>query len=925
MSYSQSVRRATLVLTTMVATMAPLLAIATPHLGDAGNRLLQVCNGDEHAVVLAPAAQINAPAAAAVWLDDQRLLWPGSTADGHFVLYASAAARLVGGPGQAISGFDQRIELSPVAADVSPRFGYLPNGVVLASSADDVQRLGEALRGQLWLVREDASGRVQQLARTQIAGFLDHRFAAHAETQSLGLRYAREHSELRLWAPTAQLVHLCRYGEPDAAATDVLPLRRDDASGIWSLTLKGDVHGSYAAYLVDVHVAGVGIVRNRVTDPYSSSLSANSKRIWLGDIDAPALQPAGWLAKRPRPRLQAMTDMVIYELHVRDFSINDPSVAPELRGKYGAFALTDTHGVNHLRELAGAGITDVHLLPIFDLATVPETGCVTPSPQGAPDSTAQQTAVAAVKAQDCFNWGYDPFHYSAPEGSYASDANDGALRVVELRSMVQALHGMGLRVGMDVVYNHTSASGQDPRSVLDRIVPGYYHRLDAQGQVTRSTCCENTATEHRMMAKLMIDSVVAWARDYRIDSFRFDLMGHQPREVMLQLQQAVDAAVGHPVQLIGEGWNFGEVADGERFVQASQLSLPGSGIATFSDRARDALRGGGAGDNGVDQLRRQGYLNGLHYAPNAHVPAEDGRADLLRAADLVRVGLAGSLRDYRLQNADGAEVALSTIDYGGGQPAGYVSQPAEVVNYVENHDNQTLYDLNAFKLPVATSSAERARVQILGAAAVAFSQGIAYYHAGIELLRSKSMDRNSYDSGDWFNRIDWRGQEHYFGTGLPPAQDNQASWPYMRPLLANTALRASPADMAWTKAAFLDLLRIRASSRLFRLTEAAQIEQRLRFLNTGPDQIGTTIVGHLDGADLDEANFAELLYLINVATKSQQIAFPSESGKRYRLHPVHRRIQAGDPRIAEQARYEAEGGVFQVPARSAVVFVIEQE
>ena len=185
-----------------------------------------------------------------------------------------------------------------------------------------------------------------------------------------------------------------------------------------------------------------------------------------------------------------------------------------------------------------------------------------------------------------------PLH--APEGSYASDAGDGATRIREFRAMVQALHGVGLRVGMDVVYNHTTASGQSPRSVLDRIVPGYYQRLDAEGKVERSTCCDNTATEHMMMARLMRDSVALWARHYRIDSFRFDLMGHQPRAAMLDVQRAANAAAGRNVPLLGEGWNFGEVADGARFEQAAQSRLDGTAIATFSDRARDALRGGGA-------------------------------------------------------------------------------------------------------------------------------------------------------------------------------------------------------------------------------------------------------------------------------------------------------------------------------------------
>jgi pullulanase-type alpha-1,6-glucosidase len=616
---------------------------------------------------------------------------------------------------------------------------------------------------------------------------------------------------------------------------------------------------------------------------------------------------------------------VIYELHVRDFSITDATVPPPQRGKYLAFTQSGSEGMRHLARLAAAGITDVHLLPVFDFGSVPEHGCFTPSPAGPPDGESQQAAVAAVRREDCFNWGYDPVHFTAPEGSYASTAADGAARILEFRRMVQALHRVGLRVGMDVVYNHTYAAGQHPLSVLDRIVPGYYHRLDAAGEVADSTCggCANTATEHRMMAKLMIDSAVTWAREYGIDSFRFDLMGHQPREVMQRLQAAVDAAAGRPVLLLGEGWNFGEVADGARFVQASQQGLAGSGIATFSDRARDAIRGGGYDDTPAQKVGRQGFVNGLHYAANAGASRDITQSDLMRSADLVRIGLAGTLRSYRLETFDGRVRRLEEIQYGSGAQAGYAATPGEVVNYVENHDNETLYDINAWKLPLDTTASERARVQLLAAALNAFSQGITYFHAGIELLRSKSMDRNSYDSGDWFNRIDWTGRDNYFGTGLPPAWDNEASWDLIRPRLADSRLRPSPDDIAWTRAAFEDLLRIRSSSTLFRLRTAADVESRLTFLNTGPEQVPTVIAGHLDGAGHPGAAFRELLYLVNVDTQARAFRFESERGKDYLLHPVHRSADATDRRAAELARFDAADGTFTVPARTAVVFVVE--
>jgi pullulanase-type alpha-1,6-glucosidase len=559
-------------------------------------------------------------------------------------------------------------------------------------------------------------------------------------------------------------------------------------------------------------------------------------------------------------------------------------------------------------------------LPVFDIATTSETGCITPViPDAGPDSEAQQAAIDRVRDKDCFNWGYDPWHYTAPDGLYALDPDDGARRVLEFRAMVMALHESGLRVGMDVVYNHTTVSGQADKSVLDRIVPGYYHRLNASGDVERSTCCAHTATEHLMMGKLMIDSTVTWATQYRIDSFRFDLMGHQPRPAMEALKTAVDAATGRDVFLIGEGWNFGEVANGARFVQASQLSLNGSRIATFSDRARDYIRGGGPFDGGDSLVKNQGFVNGLYYDDNGS-SAGKTRVDLMKAADFVRVGLAGSIRTYTLTTSTNAQTALQSLDYNG-QPAGYVADPGEVVNYVENHDNQTLFDINVYKLPRSTSREDRARVQVLAAAINAFSQGVAYFHAGIDTLRSKSMDRNSYNSGDWFNRLDWTYTDNNFGVGLPPQADNGENWSVIKPLLANPFIKPAPADIAWTRDAFRDLLKIRASSRLFRLRTGDEIKQRLHFYNTGSRQEPTVVVGHLDGRGYDE-ELDDVLYFINVDKTPHTVTIAAEKDKPYRLHPVHRALGAADRR-PQAASYDAATGAFTIPPRTAVVYVVE--
>ena len=886
------------------------------------------CNADSFQTLLqtSPNSATTPPAPQAVWLNRQLLQWPGSAAaDGRYRLYHASTGKLQVNVGEAVAGSDGSLALvphtAPLPTALAQRFAYVKPGAVLSVAPKDLPQLPSLYRNQLLLVQEDAAGRVLRATAIQLAGALDDLYTPAANIPDLGASLGPRHTRLTLWAPTAQRVYACLFDTAQGAAVATPALQRDAATGAWRYRHGSKLTGHYYSYLVDVFVPGVGLVRNRVTDPYTVSLNADSQRSYFADLGDAKLKPKGWDQHKAPQHVQSPVDMSIYELHVRDFSVGDASVPEAQRGKYLAFTAAESNGMRHLKALAHAGMTDVHLLPIFDIASVPERGCSTPAivtPERG-DSEAPQAASTATAAKDCFNWGYDPLHFNAPEGSYASDANDGATRIQELRQMVMALHATGLRVGMDVVYNHTSASGQHAQSVLDRIVPGYYHRLDANGSIERSTCCDNTATENLMMGKLMLDSVVLWATQYRIDSFRFDLMAHQPRAVMEALQIRVNKATGRHVNLIGEGWNFGEVANGARFVQASQLSLNGTGIGTFSDRGRDAVRGGSAGDNGDAQIRNQGYTNGMVYDRNALSTATP--EDLLRTADMVRIGLAGSIRNFEMQTYTGQRKKLSEIDYAG-QPAGYASQPSEVVNYVENHDNQTLYDNNIFKLPVGTSSEDRARVQMLAMAINAFSQGVAYFHAGSDILRSKSMDRNSYDSGDWFNRLDWSYQSNYFGTGLPPKADNGESWPLMQPLLADTSLRPTAADIALARDMFKDLLAIRSSSSLFRLRTAADILQRLNFPNTGPAQSPVVLVGHLNGRGYPGANFSELLYFVNVDTQAQDITLPDQAGKAYQLHPVQAAAVAADARVRNGAPVDSATGRFSIPARSAVVYVL---
>lgn len=813
------------------------------------------------------------------------------------------------------------------------RYPHLAHYLTLRVGPEVTEEIDEVLKCQLAVTCHAPSGRLVNGTGVQIAGVLDDVYAA-ATRARLGLSWEAGVPTLRLWAPTARTVELLLWTAGDGHGEPEVVRRMERAAdGTWAVTGDPSWKCGRYRYRVDVFVAGFGRrVTNIVSDPYSLALTVNSTHSMLIDLDDPDLAPAAWV-EAPRPTLASPVEQVIYELHVRDFSIHDKTVPAALRGTFLAFA-QDAAGTRHLRELAGAGLNTVQLLPVFDNATVEEHHSFRAAPEKAslqalpPDSPEQQKRIKATGGKDGFNWGYDPWHYMAPEGSFASslDAADSARRVTEFRAMVGALHGMGLRVVTDQVFNHTATSGQNSKSVLDRIVPGYYHRLDAMGQVETSTCCANIATENAMMNKLMVDACVLWAKHYKVDGFRFDLMGHHSRENMLAVRSALDALTverdgvdGHSITIYGEGWSFGEVAGDARFVQARQGNLGGTHIATFNDRLRDAVRGGSPFD---DDPRGQGFGTGLLSASNGSQINGDGQAQrerLLSATDLIQLGLAGNLRRFAFVSAvSGTLVTGAGIGYGY-EAAGYADAPDEVINYVDAHDNETLFDALTLKLHPMTTMAERVRMNTLCLALPTLGQSPVLWHAGSDFLRTKSLDRNSYESGDWFNYLDFSLTDNGFGAGLPPEADNGRSWDYLRPLLADSRLKPRSADIRDAHARALDLLRLRASSRLFRLGATQQVMDKVSFPVSGSwVQIPGLIVMHLDdtrGHPVDPS-YAGILVFFNATPWDAHQHLPGFDCGAWRLHPVQ---AAGADEVVRAAHWRDDG--FVIPARSVVVMV----
>ncbi|WIM08641.1 DUF3372 domain-containing protein [Trueperella bernardiae] len=879
----------------------------------------------------------------AYWVDESTFAWPGALTGGRtdltFELWGGTGALSVANGAVAGDGATKLAKMTHSSSGLSSEQlknrGHL-RGYETLTVAMERSAVEEALRGNLAILAKDASGTPVAFTGLQIPGVLDALYASAArEAGGLGVHFNDGVPTLKLWAPTAKSVALQLFDSEDATGDPASLPMEHQADGTWTITGESAWKNRAYRYDVEVFVPSTNQVEhNVVTDPYSVGLTVDSTHSVLVDLSDPDYMPTLWQTSEA-PVITNDSARSIYELHVRDFSIGDTTVPEKLRGTYEAFALEDSAGVKQLRELAAAGMNMVHILPTFDIATIPEKRAeqkVASVPDAGAASSEQQAAVMAVADEDGFNWGYDPYHYMTPEGSYAAEENQsGANRTMAYREMVGALHSMGYQVILDQVFNHTAQSGQGEKSVLDKVVPGYYHRLNADGTVANSTCCENLATENAMAEQLMVDSVVTLARDYKIDAFRFDLMGHHSRANMEAIQAGLaqltpekDGVDGKNIYMYGEGWNFGDdVQNNKRFEQATQGQLDGTGIGSFNDRLRDAVHGGSGFDSNKSQ--GQGFGNGQYTDPNALNSASDDQlASLRHNQDLIRLGMAGNLKDFTFVTSSGEEKRGDQLDYNG-QKAGYAISPEENVNYVDAHDNETLFDTNMWKLPADSTMDTRVRMNTVSLATVTFGQSPSFWHAGTDLLRSKSMDRNSYNSGDYFNAIDWTGQKHNFGVGLPPARDNDVQWNAMKPFLENTANVASPQELAKAHAQALELLRLRHAHPLLTLGSAELVKEKVTFPGAGKDQQAGLILMRVDdtvGADVDPDSDG-LLVAINASPVELSQGIDEMKGLTLSLSPVLTDGQDDDP-VLQGTTWDSETGTVTIPARSAVVLVQEK-
>lgn len=505
------------------------------------------------------------------------------------------------------------------------------------------------------------------------------------------MEYAPEATQFTLWAPTADEVRLMLYeaGEGGHAYETVSMERAEE--GTWKAKVEKDLKGKFYTFNVKID----GKWQGDTPGINAKAVGVNGKRAAI--IDLRETDPEGW-AEDKRPPLASPADIIIYEVHHRDFSVH-PSSGIEHKGKFLAMTETGTKnpggmatGIDHLKEL---GVTHVHILPSYDYASVDETRL----------------------DENKYNWGYDPLNYNVPEGSYSTDPYRPEVRIREFKQMVQALHKAGIRVVLDVVYNHTFNTAE---SNFERTVPGYFYRQKPDGTLADGSACGNeTASNRPMMRKYMIESVLYWINEYHIDGFRFDLMGIHDIETMNEIRKAA-SAVDPTIFIYGEGWaaSAPQMPEDSLAMKANTYKMPG--IAAFSDEMRDALRGP------FNNNEQGAFLAGL--------PGGE---------ESIKFGIAGAVKHPQVNN--------DSVNY---SKAPWAGQPTQMISYVSCHDDMCLVDRLKASVPGITPE-ELVRLDKLAQTAVFTSQGVPFIYAGEEVMRDKKGVHNSYQSPDSINAIDW--------------------------------------------------------------------------------------------------------------------------------------------------------------------------
>jgi pullulanase len=517
------------------------------------------------------------------------------------------------------------------------------------------------------------------------------------EGTDLGFTYTPKETAFRLWSPAAQEVKLNIYSAGNGDNLEsTYKMKRDDA-GTWTFKASGNLQDKYYTYQVMQN----GEWLQEKPDLYAVAVGVNGQRSMIVDLDE--TDPEGW-ANDQRPALENYTDIIIYELHIRDMTIH-PSSGSSQPGKYKGLVEEGTRspkglttGIDHIKEL---GITHVHLLPTFDHRSIDETRLDEPQ----------------------FNWGYDPLNYNVPEGSFSSNPYDGRVRIKEFKEMVQQFHKNGIRVILDVVYNHT---GQTEDSNFNQLVPRYYYRQNEEGGFSDASACGNeTASEREMMGKYIVESVQYWVNEYHLDGFRFDLMGIHDMETMNEVSAAV-RAIDPSIFVYGEGWTAGSspLPSEQQALKANTYKM--QNVAAFSDDLRDGLKGS------VFEHEEGGFASN-------------------------RQGLKESIKFGVVASTQHPQVNYDSVNYSN---APWAAEPSQTISYVSCHDNHTLFDKLTISNPEA-SEAELIKMHKLAETIVLTSQGVSFVHAGMEMLRTKDGVENSYNSPDSINQIDWTRKEKY--------------------------------------------------------------------------------------------------------------------------------------------------------------------